>query len=161
MNIQLSLSDSSDAWMHDYIGSMDDDESEDESSSEKKTQSPMQSKLNDIQLPIPLENIPNQKPGQRIFLQTFMSEKDDECAVDINEAEFKPTILIKESTETKILSLPLHESSNAWMAEDLGSIADDDDSEEDIILERKKMLPLQMSSQIKQKNVLYYFMNEH
>ena len=90
--------------------------------------------------------------GKDFFLQTFMSEKDDKCAVDINEAEFKPTILIKESTETEMLSLPLHESSDAWMAEDLGSIADDDDSEEDIILERKKILRLQMSSQIKQEN---------
>ena len=70
LNIHVSLSDSSDAWMHDYVGSMDDDESEDESSSEKETQSTMQSKLNDLQLQIPPENIPDQKPGQRIVLQT-------------------------------------------------------------------------------------------
>jgi len=51
-----------------------------------------------------------------------------------------------------MLSLPLHESLDAWMAEDLGSMADDDDSEEDIILERKKALSLQMANQIVHKN---------
>eukprot|EP00091_Calanus_sinicus_P005989 TRINITY_DN16549_c0_g1_i1.p1 TRINITY_DN16549_c0_g1~~TRINITY_DN16549_c0_g1_i1.p1 ORF type:complete len:118 (-),score=32.44 TRINITY_DN16549_c0_g1_i1:397-750(-) len=54
--------------------------------------------------------------------------------------------LIKETADNKLLSLPLHGSSDAWMAEDLGTMADDDDSEEDKILERKKALPIQISN---------------